>query len=391
MLLGAIAARTTRIRLNSGVTVLSVLDPVRVAEDYATIDQLSGGRLDLTIGKGNEVAQFPLFGLDIDDQWELLAEKYELLRTLWREEDVTWPGSEFTRPLTGVTTLPRPFAGAPRVWHGSATTLFSAGLAARFGDPLFSANAIQPLENYGVLVDHYRSEYARHGHDPAGAFVAAGSGALFIADTTQEAIREYGPVYNAIVAATNVPGNNTPFRDIEHAVAEGPALVGTPQQVIDKIARFHGRLGARPAVDQPADDGAVRAAARDPRALRRRGGAGAAARVPDGAVDGCRPSRAAHPGAGRRLTPATSHRRESRPHVSDWRPTLRSQSNIGAIDFQRRPNSALPNEWPCSVMSDPYRSRAGTTGSERRRTVERARAEACVPRCTPRSGAPGQE
>ncbi|MGU3645079.1 LLM class flavin-dependent oxidoreductase [Microbacterium sp. C23T] len=243
VLLGAIAARTRSIRLNSGVTVLSVLDPVRVAEDYATIDQLSGGRLDITIGKGNEVAQFPLFGLDIDDQWELLAEKYELLRTLWREEDVTWPGTEFTRALTGVTTLPRPFAGAPRVWHGSATTLFSAGLAAKFGDPLFSANAIQPLENYGVLVDHYRSEFARHGHDPAGAFVAAGSGALFIADTTQEAIAQYGPVYNAIVAATNVPGNNTPFRDIEHAVAEGPALVGTPQQVVDKIARFHGRLG----------------------------------------------------------------------------------------------------------------------------------------------------
>ncbi|GAA5201633.1 LLM class flavin-dependent oxidoreductase [Microbacterium jejuense] len=243
VLLGAVAAQTSRIRLNSGVTVLSVLDPVRVAEDYATIDQLSAGRLDLTIGKGNEVDQFPLFGLDIDDQWELLAEKYELLRTLWREEDVTWPGTAFTRALTGVTTLPRPFDGAPRVWHGSATTLFSAGLAARYGDPLFSANAIQPLENYGVLVDHYRAEYARHGHDPAAAFVAAGSGALFIADTTQEAIREYGPVYNAIVAATNVPGNNTPFRDIEHAVAEGPALVGTPQQVIDKIARFHGRLG----------------------------------------------------------------------------------------------------------------------------------------------------
>lgn len=243
VLLGAIAARTRSIRLNSGVTVLSVLDPVRVAEDYATIDQLSRGRLDITIGKGNEVAQFPLFGLDIDDQWELLAEKYELLRTLWHEEDVTWPGTEFTRALTGVTTLPRPFAGPPRVWHGSATTLFSAGLAARFGDPLFSANAIQPLENYGVLVDHYRAEYARHGHDPANAYVAAGSGALFIADTTQEAIAQYGPVYNAIVAATDVPGNNTPFRDIEHAVAEGPALVGTPQQVIDKIARFHDRLG----------------------------------------------------------------------------------------------------------------------------------------------------
>ncbi len=81
--LAAIAAVTARIRLQSGVTVLSVLDPVRVAEDYATIDQLSRGRLELVIGKGNEVLQYPLFGLDLADQWELLAEKYGLLRRLW--------------------------------------------------------------------------------------------------------------------------------------------------------------------------------------------------------------------------------------------------------------------------------------------------------------------
>ena len=90
--LAAIAAVTSTIRLQSGVTVLSVLDPVRVAEDYATIDQLSRGRLELVIGKGNEVLQYPLFGLDLDDQWELLAEKYGLLRRLWSEENVTWSG-----------------------------------------------------------------------------------------------------------------------------------------------------------------------------------------------------------------------------------------------------------------------------------------------------------
>ncbi|MFH8251914.1 LLM class flavin-dependent oxidoreductase [Microbacterium sp. B2969] len=145
--------------------------------------------------------------------------------------------------MSDFTTLPRPFAGAPRVWHGSATTLFSAALAGRWGDPLFSANAIQPLENYAVLVDHYRAEYVRHGHEPGRDYVAAGAGALFIADTTEEAIRQYGPVYDAIVAATNVPGNNTPYRDIHHAVAEGPVLVGTPEQVIEKIQRFHERLG----------------------------------------------------------------------------------------------------------------------------------------------------
>jgi len=243
VLLGAIAATTSTIRLHTGVTVLSVLDPVRVAEDYATIDQLSRGRLELTIGKGNEAAQFPLFGLEIDDQWELLADKYALLRRLWRETDVDWEATPYTRAQRATTTLPRPFAGAPRVWHGSATTLASAALAARWGDPLFTANAIQPLRNYAVLVGHYRDEYARHGHDPRYAFVGAGSGSLFIADTTQEARALYGPVYDALVAATNVPGNNTPFRDLDHAIAEGPALVGSPQQVIDKIGRFHEAFG----------------------------------------------------------------------------------------------------------------------------------------------------
>ena len=116
--------------------------------------------------------------------------------------------------------------------------------------------------NYAVLVQHYRDEYARHGHDPRFAYVGAGAGALFIADTTQQARDLYGPVYEALVAATNVPGNNSPFRDIDHAIAEGPALVGSPQQVIDKIGRFHERVRARPAVDQPADDPAGRAAGR---------------------------------------------------------------------------------------------------------------------------------
>lgn len=238
VLLGAIAATTSRIRLQSGVTVLSLLDPIRVAEDYATIDQISRGRLDLTIGKGNEAKHFPLFGLHVEDQWDLVAEKYELLRRLWRETGVTWSG-EFRAPVQDVTTLPRPFAGAPRVWHGSATTLASAALAAKWGDPLFTANAIQPRQNYSVLIEHYRDEYARHGHDPRFAYVGSGSGSTFIADTTQQAKEQYGPVYEAIVAATHVPGNNTPFRDIDHAVAEGPALVGSPQQVIDKILSYH--------------------------------------------------------------------------------------------------------------------------------------------------------
>ena len=243
VLLGAIAATTSRIRIQTGVTVLSILDPVRVAEDYATVDQLSRGRLEIVIGKGNEARQLPLFGVEPGEQWDQLAEKYELLRRLWREEKVSWEG-RFRPPLTDVTTLPRPFAGAPRIWHGSATTLTSAALAARWGDPVFSANAIQPRANYQVLLDHYRDEYARHGHDPRYAYVGAGAGFLYLADSTREAKEHFGPVYEKIVEYFNKPGNHTPgnemtFRDIDHAIAEGPVLVGSPQQIIDKILYFH--------------------------------------------------------------------------------------------------------------------------------------------------------
>jgi alkanesulfonate monooxygenase SsuD/methylene tetrahydromethanopterin reductase-like flavin-dependent oxidoreductase (luciferase family) len=247
VVLGAIAAATSRVRIQTGVCVLSVLDPLRVAEDYATIDQLSRGRVELVIGKGNEMRQLPMFGVASGEQWDQLAEKYELLRRLWREENVTWEG-KFRGPLASVTSLPRPFAGAPRIWHGSATTQTSAALAGRWGDPLFSANAIQPRANYQVLIDHYRAEYARHGHDPRYAYVGAGAGFLFLADTTQEARERYGPVYEQMVEFFNRPGNHTPgnemtFTDIDDAIARGPVLVGSPQQIIDKIMYFHQAFG----------------------------------------------------------------------------------------------------------------------------------------------------
>src|SRR5580704_2016195 len=247
VVLGAIAASTSRVRIQTGVCVLSILDPLRVAEDYATIDQLSRGRMELVIGKGNELRQLPMFGVEAGQQWDQLAEKYELLRRLWREQSVTC-AARFRGPLDQVTSLPRPFAGAPRIWHGSATTLTSAELAAKWGDPLFSANAIQPRANYQVLIDHYRAEYERHGHDPRYAYVAAGSNFLFLADTTQQARQYYGPIYEKMVEFFNKPGNHTPgnemtFRDIDHAITEGPVLVGSPQQVIEKILYFHEAFG----------------------------------------------------------------------------------------------------------------------------------------------------
>lgn len=243
VLLGAIAATTSRVRIQTGVTVLSILDPLRVAEDYATVDQLSRGRVELVIGKGNELRQLPMFGIEPGQQWDALAEKYELLRRLWREEGVSWSG-RFRTPLEDVTSLPRPYAGAPRVWHGSATTTTSASLAARWGDPLFSANAIQPRDNYTVLIEKYRREYAGQGHDPRFCYVGAGAGFLYLADTTQEATAAFGETYERMVAYFNQPGNHTPgneftFGSIEDAIERGPVLVGSPQQIAEKILWWH--------------------------------------------------------------------------------------------------------------------------------------------------------
>ncbi|MET4225340.1 LLM class flavin-dependent oxidoreductase [Oerskovia enterophila] len=249
VILGAIAARTSRILLSTGVTVLSLLDPIRVAEDYATIDQLSRGRFEMVIGKGNEALQYPLLGLDLAKQYEYLEENYELLRLLLSGEEVDWEGRH--RPdLQGATTLPRPYDGAFRIWHGSATSQFAVELAARWGDPIVSANAFQPRENYKVLIDHYREQYAAAGHDPAYGFVGSGSGGLFLADTTEQAIEEFRPIYEGAVARADLRkydpaavGKVTSFRTIEEAVERGPALVGSPERVAEKILDYHQSYG----------------------------------------------------------------------------------------------------------------------------------------------------
>ncbi|MFE4450485.1 LLM class flavin-dependent oxidoreductase [Streptomyces sp. NPDC056796] len=244
VVLGALAARTSTIRLLTGVTVLAILDPVRVAEEFATLDQIARGRVELVVGKGAEAGHFGLFGLDEERQWDLQKEKYELLRRLWGEEGVDWEG-EFRPPLKDVTTVPRPYAGPPRVWHGSATSLNSPDLAAEHGDPLFTANAVQPREAYARLIAHYRERFEAYGHDPADARVAAGSGGLLIADTDREAVARYKELYEARVAQSFRPdlagraGYNTPFRTIEDAIAGGPQLIGSPQRIIDKILGFH--------------------------------------------------------------------------------------------------------------------------------------------------------
>lgn len=195
---GVLKPTTDRLR-ETAVTTLSLLDPVRAFEDYSTLDHLSGGRLELMIGKGNGAAQAELFHVTIEDQWERNREGYELFRRLWREDKVTWEG-KFRPPLREAETWPRPLQRPIRTWHGSATSKDSVELAAKWGDPLFSANVTNPIEPYAELIAHYRERWAFHGHDPADAIVGAGSAGYYAAKTPQAALDKYRPISDSRLA-----------------------------------------------------------------------------------------------------------------------------------------------------------------------------------------------
>ncbi|TDD86555.1 LLM class flavin-dependent oxidoreductase [Actinomadura rubrisoli] len=262
VVLSHIAARTSAIRLFTAVTTLSLLDPVRAYEDYATLDHLSGGRLELMIGKGNGAAQAELFHVTADDQWDRNREGYELFRRLWREDTVTWWG-RYRPPLSRAEVLPRPLQRPVRIWHGSATSKESVELAARFGDPLFSANVTNPVEPYAELVAHYRERWAHHGHDPADALVGAGTAGLYVARNSQDAVETYRPVFDARQELFRANGVTPVFHSVEDAIERGSALVGSPQQVIDKVHRYHDRLGHEVMHVQADADGLPEALHRD--------------------------------------------------------------------------------------------------------------------------------
>jgi alkanesulfonate monooxygenase SsuD/methylene tetrahydromethanopterin reductase-like flavin-dependent oxidoreductase (luciferase family) len=242
VVLSHIAAKTSRIKLFTAVTTLSLLDPVRAYEDYATLDHLSGGRLELIIGKGNGSAQRELFDVTPEDQWERNAESYELFRRIWRQDKVT-ATPKFRPALRDAEVWPRPLQQPIRVWHGSATSKESVDLAARYGDPLFSANVTNPIEPYAELIRYYRERWEFHGHDPARAVVGAGTAGFYAAATSQEALHGYAPVFAGHLAMCKRLGVEPVFPTLEDFAERSSALIGSPQQIIEKVHRYHEELG----------------------------------------------------------------------------------------------------------------------------------------------------
>ncbi|MFD7246398.1 LLM class flavin-dependent oxidoreductase [Streptomyces massasporeus] len=242
VVLSHVAALTKRIRLFTAVTTLGLLDPVRAYEDYATLDHLSNGRLDLIIGKGNGTAQRELFHVTPEDQWDRNAESYEVFRRIWRQDKVT-ADTRFRPPLTDAEVWPRPYQRPIRVWHGSATSKESVDLAARYGDPLFSANVTNPIEPYAELIRYYRERWAFYGHDPARIAVGAGTAGIYVAPTSQQALATYRPIFEANLEFFRQAGLPVVFETLEDFVERSSALIGSPQQVIEKVHRYHEQFG----------------------------------------------------------------------------------------------------------------------------------------------------
>jgi putative FMN-dependent luciferase-like monooxygenase len=235
-LLGFIAARTRRLILSTATTLITTNDPVKIAEDYAMLQHLADGRVDLMMGRGNTGPVYPWFGKDIRDGIALAVENYALLRRLWREDVVNWEG-RFRTPLQGFTSTPRPLDGVPPfVWHGSIRSPEIAEQAAYYGDGFFHNNIFWPTEHTRRLVDLYRTRFEHHGHGPAAHAIVGLGGQVYIRRNSQDAKREFEPYFRQSPIYGGGPS-------LAETMRTTPLSVGSPEEVIDRTMRFHEDFG----------------------------------------------------------------------------------------------------------------------------------------------------
>lgn len=240
VVLAAAAMRSRRIRLTSAVTVLSSDDPVRVFQEYATVDLLSGGRAEIMAGRGSFIESYPLFGYDLDDYDELFAEKLDLLLQLRTSTVVTWRGTH-RAPIEGRGVYPRPVQDPIPVWIAVGGTPASVIRAGTLGLPLAVAIIGGTPAHFTDLVELYRESGRRAGHPPAALKVGINSHG-FIADTSQQAADDAWPPYlDTMGRIGRERGWPPPTRQRYEAERSprGAILVGDPQEVIDKILWEH--------------------------------------------------------------------------------------------------------------------------------------------------------
>ena len=244
IILAAAAARTKRIRLTSAVTVLSAADPVRVFQNFATLDLISNGRIEMVVGRGSFTEAFPLFGLKLEDYDELFAEKLDLLLNIRANEFVRWSGKH--RPaLTGQGVYPRPIQNPLPVWLGVGGTPASFARAGTLGLPLAVAVIGGETHRFRPLVDLYREAGRRAGHAPEQLKVGLHS-LGYVAETTQEAVDDFYPGYAKTFTEIGRERGWAPVTRAHFDAqtgSRGALLVGSPEEVAEKIIRHGEALG----------------------------------------------------------------------------------------------------------------------------------------------------
>ena len=234
--LANIAARTERIILSTATTLITTNDPVRLAEEYAMLQQLADGRVDLMLGRGNTGPVYPWFGKDIRDGISLAVENYALLHRLWRETDVDWQG-KFRTPLSSFTSTPRPMDDVPPfVWHGSIRSPEIAEQAAYYGDGFFHNNIFWTMSHTRQMIDLYRRRYEHYGHGAYHQAIVGLGGQFFMRRNSQDAWNEFRPYFD------NAPvyGHGPSLEDFTEAT---PLTVGSPQQVLERTLGFRDYVG----------------------------------------------------------------------------------------------------------------------------------------------------
>jgi probable LLM family oxidoreductase len=237
VVMAAIARETRRIRLASAVTILSTADPVKVFEDFATVDLLSGGRAEIIAGRGVFTESFPLFGYDLAQQDALFADKLDLLLKLRAEQRVTWQG-RFRPALDDAEIPPRPVQQPLPVWIGIGGTMASAVRAGTLGLPLAMANISLPPAKLAPVIGAYREAAAAAKHDPATLPVSI-AGHLYVQKDSQDARDAFYPYYHDYFRSHSA--DQYRVREVSRADYEalagphGPLFVGSPQQIVDKI------------------------------------------------------------------------------------------------------------------------------------------------------------
>ncbi len=234
--LAYVGAQTNTIILSTSTTLITTNDPVKIAEDYAMLQHLTNGRVDLVLGRGNTGPVYPWFGQDIRKGLELAVENYALLHRLWREDVVDWQG-RFRTALQQFTSTPRPLDGVPPfVWHGSIRSPQIAEQAAYYGDGFLHNSIFWPLQHTAQMVNLYRERYEHYGHGKAHQAIVGLGGQAFMRKNSQDAWNEFRPYFDNAPVYGGGPS-------LEDFTAQTPLAVGSPDQVVERYLTMADHVG----------------------------------------------------------------------------------------------------------------------------------------------------